>query len=125
MSSIDDALHYHSHPKPGKIAVHATKTLVTQRDLSLAYSPGVAEPCRAIALNDEDVFKYTSKGNLVAVISDGTAVLSWTRDGMNAGTIRLADEASATGCGCASTQAPTGVLWLLGLAGVFARRRRS
>ena len=57
--------------------------------------------------------------------SDGTAVLSWTRDGMNAGTIRLADEASATGCGCASTQAPTGVLWLLGLAGVFARRRRS
>ena len=71
----NDALRYHSHPKPGKIEVVPTKKYSTQRDLSLAYSPGVAEPCLAIAENKEDVYKYTSKGNLVAVISNGTAVL--------------------------------------------------
>lgn len=70
-----DALDYHSTGKPGKIEVVPTKPYATQRDLSLAYSPGVAEPCLKIAENKEDVYKYTSKGNLVAVISNGTAVL--------------------------------------------------
>ncbi|HBK71539.1 MAG TPA: NADP-dependent malic enzyme [Flavobacteriaceae bacterium] len=70
-----DALKYHSHPKPGKIEVVPTKKYTTQRDLSLAYSPGVAVPCLEIAKNKKDVYKYTSKGNLVAVISNGTAVL--------------------------------------------------
>ena len=70
-----DALDYHSMGKPGKIEVVPTKPYSSQRDLSLAYSPGVAEPCLKIAENKEDVYKYTSKGNLVAVISNGTAVL--------------------------------------------------
>jgi malate dehydrogenase (oxaloacetate-decarboxylating)(NADP+) len=70
-----DALNYHSEGKPGKIEVVPTKATNTQRDLSLAYSPGVAEPCLEIAANVEDVYKYTAKGNLVAVISNGTAVL--------------------------------------------------
>ena len=70
-----EALDYHSQPTPGKIKVVPTKKYATQRDLSLAYSPGVAEPCLAIAKNKSDVYKYTSKGNLVAVISNGTAVL--------------------------------------------------
>lgn len=70
-----DALDYHSMGKPGKIEVIPTKPYATQRDLSLAYSPGVAEPCLKIAENKNDVYKYTSKGNLVAVISNGTAVL--------------------------------------------------
>jgi len=70
-----DALDYHSHGQPGKIEVVPTKTLSTQLDLALAYSPGVAEPCKEIAANKEDVYKYTAKGNLVAVISNGTAVL--------------------------------------------------
>lgn len=70
-----DALDYHSQGKPGKIEVIPTKPYSSQRDLSLAYSPGVAEPCLKIAENPEDVYKYTSKGNLVAVISNGTAVL--------------------------------------------------
>jgi malate dehydrogenase (oxaloacetate-decarboxylating)(NADP+) len=70
-----EALDYHSSGKPGKIEVIPTKPYSSQRDLSLAYSPGVAEPCLKIAENKEDVYKYTSKGNLVAVISNGTAVL--------------------------------------------------
>lgn len=70
-----DALDYHSMGKPGKIEVVPTKPYSSQRDLSLAYSPGVAEPCLKIAENKDDVYKYTSKGNLVAVISNGTAVL--------------------------------------------------
>ncbi|MGI4804282.1 MAG: NADP-dependent malic enzyme, partial [Janthinobacterium lividum] len=70
-----DALDYHSSGRPGKIEVLPTKPTQTQRDLSLAYSPGVAEPCLRIAENPEDVYKYTAKGNLVAVISNGTAVL--------------------------------------------------
>ncbi len=70
-----DALEYHSKGKPGKIEVKPTKETKTQRDLALAYSPGVAEPCLEIAKNIEDVYKYTAKGNLVAVISNGTAVL--------------------------------------------------
>src|SRR5688572_25854339 len=69
------ALEYHSKGRPGKIEVVPTKEAKTQRDLSLAYSPGVAEPCLEIAANVEDVYKYTAKGNLVAVISNGTAVL--------------------------------------------------
>ncbi len=71
----EDALDYHSKGKPGKIEVVPTKPHSTQRDLSLAYSPGVAVPCLEIAENPEDVYKYTAKGNLVAVISNGTAVL--------------------------------------------------
>ncbi len=70
-----EALDYHSKPTPGKIQVTPTKKYATQRELSLAYSPGVAEPCLEIANNKKDVYKYTSKGNLVAVISNGTAVL--------------------------------------------------
>ena len=70
-----DALDYHSSGKPGKIEVIPTKPYASQRDLSLAYSPGVAEPCLRIAEDRNDVYKYTSKGNLVAVISNGTAVL--------------------------------------------------
>lgn len=70
-----DALDYHSSGKPGKIEVIPTKPYSSQRDLSLAYSPGVAEPCIKIAENPDDVYKYTSKANLVAVISNGTAVL--------------------------------------------------
>ncbi len=70
-----DALDYHSSGKPGKIEVVPTKPYSSQRDLSLAYSPGVAEPCLKIAENPDDVYKYTSKANLVAVISNGTAVL--------------------------------------------------
>jgi malate dehydrogenase (oxaloacetate-decarboxylating)(NADP+) len=78
MSKINrksDALEYHAKGRPGKIEVVPTKETKTQRDLSLAYSPGVAEPCLEIAKNIEDVYKYTAKGNLVAVISNGTAVL--------------------------------------------------
>ena len=70
-----DALDYHSQGRPGKIQVVPTKPTNSQRDLSLAYSPGVAEPCLKIADNKEDVYKYTAKGNLVAVISNGSAVL--------------------------------------------------
>jgi malate dehydrogenase (oxaloacetate-decarboxylating)(NADP+) len=71
----EEALEYHSKGKPGKIEVVPTKEAKTQRDLSMAYSPGVAEPCKEIALNKEEVYKYTAKGNLVAVITNGTAVL--------------------------------------------------
>ena len=71
----EEALHYHAKGRPGKIEVIPSKETATQRDLTLAYSPGVAEPCLAIAENPEDAYKYTAKGNLVAVISNGTAVL--------------------------------------------------
>lgn len=70
-----EALEYHKKDKPGKIAITATKSLVTQHDLSLAYSPGVAAPCLEIAKNTDEMYKYTARGNLVAVISNGTAVL--------------------------------------------------
>jgi len=70
-----EALVYHAKPKPGKIEVVPTKKYSTQRDLSLAYSPGVAEPCLEIAKDIDNAYKYTAKGNLVAVISNGTAVL--------------------------------------------------
>jgi len=71
----EQALEYHSKGRPGKIEVVPTKEAKTQRDLSLAYSPGVAEPCKEIHKNVEEVYKYTAKGNLVAVITNGTAVL--------------------------------------------------
>src|SRR6201746_552543 len=71
----EQALEYHSKGRPGKIEVVPTKVLSSQLDLALAYSPGVAEPCKEIAANKENVYLYTAKGNLVAVISNGTAVL--------------------------------------------------
>src|SRR5258707_11008438 len=71
----EQALEYHSKGRPGKIEVIPTKETKTQRDLSLAYSPGVAEPCLEIEKNPDDVYKYTAKGNLVGVITNGTAVL--------------------------------------------------
>ena len=73
--SKKDALEYHEKGRPGKIEVVPTKSVATQRDLALAYSPGVAEPCLAIHSNPEDAFKYTARGNLVGVVSNGTAVL--------------------------------------------------
>ncbi|MCX6257044.1 MAG: NADP-dependent malic enzyme [Bacteroidia bacterium] len=81
----EDALNYHSEGRPGKIQVVPTKPYSTQRDLSLAYSPGVAEPCLEIQKNPDDVYKYTAKGNLVAVISNGTAVLGLGDIGTEAG----------------------------------------
>lgn len=83
--SQKNALTYHSEGRPGKIEVVPTKPHSTQRDLSLAYSPGVAEPCLQIQANPEDVYKYTAKGNLVAVISNGTAVLGLGDIGAEAG----------------------------------------
>src|ERR1700742_2802625 len=71
----EEALSFHKHPTPGKIGVTATKPMATQRDLSLAYSPGVAVPVLAIAKDPELAYEYTSKGNLVAVISNVTAIL--------------------------------------------------
>lgn len=80
-----DALEYHESGRPGKIAVVATKPLNNQRDLSLAYSPGVAEPCLEIQKNPDDAYRYTAKGNLVAVVSNGTAVLGLGNIGALAG----------------------------------------
>src|SRR5574343_133652 len=71
----EDALDYHAQGRPGKIEVIPTKPYSTQRDLTLAYSPGGAEPCLEIEKNTEDAYRYTAKGNLVALISNGTAVL--------------------------------------------------
>lgn len=81
----EDALNYHSFGKPGKIEVSPTKPYKTQEDLSLAYSPGVAEPCLEIEKNPTDAYKYTNKGNLVAVVSNGTAVLGLGKIGALAG----------------------------------------
>ncbi len=81
----EDALNYHSQGRKGKIEVVATKPCITQRDLGLAYTPGVAEPCREIHKDVEKVYDYTSKGNLVAVISNGTAVLGLGDIGPEAG----------------------------------------
>ncbi|MGA7615207.1 MAG: NADP-dependent malic enzyme [Thermoanaerobaculia bacterium] len=83
--SREEALDYHSVGRPGKTEVVPTKPTTTQRDLSLAYTPGVAEPCLEIAKNPADVYKYTNKGNLVAVISNGTAVLGLGAIGAAAG----------------------------------------
>jgi malate dehydrogenase (oxaloacetate-decarboxylating)(NADP+) len=81
----EDALEYHSSPRAGKIAVVPTKRLTNQRDLSLAYTPGVAEPCLEIGKNPDDAYRYTSKGNLVAVVTNGTAVLGLGNIGALAG----------------------------------------
>ena len=81
----EQALKYHSSGRPGKLEVNATKPCVTAKELSLAYSPGVAHPCLEIADNPEDVFKYTAKGNLVGVVSNGTAVLGLGNIGPLAG----------------------------------------
>jgi malate dehydrogenase (oxaloacetate-decarboxylating)(NADP+) len=81
----EDALEYHARERPGKIAVVPTKPLTNQRDLSLAYSPGVAEPCLEIQANPEDAYRYTAKGNLVAVVTNGTAVLGLGNIGALAG----------------------------------------
>ncbi len=79
------ALDYHANPRPGKISVEVSKSTRTQRDLALAYTPGVAEPVRRIADDPQDAYKYTTKGNLVAVITDGTAVLGLGNVGALAG----------------------------------------
>lgn len=79
------ALEYHEHPRPGKIAVVPTKPLNNQRDLSLAYSPGVAEPCLEISRDPNEAYRYTAKGNLVAVVTNGTAVLGLGNIGALAG----------------------------------------
>src|SRR5512143_1461414 len=71
----DAALAFPAHPKPGKLEITPTKPMATQRDLSLAYSPGVAVPVRAIADNPDLAYDYTAKGNLVAVVTTGTAIL--------------------------------------------------
>src|SRR5205823_5581059 len=81
----DDALDYHASGRPGKIAVVPTKPLNNQRDLALAYSPGVAAPCLEIESNPEDAYRYTAKGNLVAVVTNGTAVLGLGNIGALAG----------------------------------------
>jgi len=80
-----DALDYHSSGRPGKIEVISSKPCTTQRELSLAYTPGVAKPCLEIEANPDDVYKYTAKGNLVAVVSNGTAVLGLGNIGAAAG----------------------------------------
>src|SRR6476469_7843407 len=80
-----DALDYHSNGRPGKIAVVPTKPLNNQRDLGLAYSPGVAEPCLEIEKNPDDAYLYTARGNLVAVVTNGTAVLGLGNIGALAG----------------------------------------
>jgi malate dehydrogenase (oxaloacetate-decarboxylating)(NADP+) len=86
MSSFErDALDYHSSGRPGKLEVIPTKPLLSQRDLSMAYTPGVAEPCREIFKNPDAVYKYTAKGNLVAVVTNGTAVLGLGNIGPEAG----------------------------------------
>ncbi len=85
MITKEDALQYHMGERNGKIEVTTTKPCNTQRDLSLAYTPGVAEPCREISANPDDVFKYTARGNLVAVVSNGTAVLGLGNIGAAAG----------------------------------------
>ena len=85
MTNREDALEYHASPRPGKIAVVPTKRLTNQRDLSLAYSPGVAEPCLEIRNSPDEAYRYTSKGNLVAVVTNGTAVLGLGNIGPLAG----------------------------------------
>src|SRR5690242_14855763 len=81
----EDALDYHASGRPGKVAVVPTKPLNNQRDLALAYSPGVALPCLEIQKNPDDVWKYTAKGNLIAVVTNGTAVLGLGNIGALAG----------------------------------------
>ncbi|MBT8440016.1 MAG: malate dehydrogenase, partial [Gammaproteobacteria bacterium] len=79
------ALDYHENPRPGKLSVEVTKSTASQNDLALAYTPGVAEPVRKIADDPENAYRYTGKGNLVGVITDGTAVLGLGNVGSLAG----------------------------------------
>jgi malate dehydrogenase (oxaloacetate-decarboxylating)(NADP+) len=81
----EEALAYHAEGRPGKVEVVPTKPTATQADLSMAYSPGVAEPCREIAKDPQSVFRYTARGNLVAVVTNGTAVLGLGNIGALAG----------------------------------------
>ncbi|MEK7672342.1 MAG: malic enzyme-like NAD(P)-binding protein [Patescibacteria group bacterium] len=85
MTLQDDALNYHAQPIPGKLGIAPTKACATQQDLSLAYTPGVAVPCLEIAKNPDDVYKYTNRGNSVAIVSDGTAILGLGAIGPMAG----------------------------------------
>src|SRR6266850_8443697 len=85
MTKRQDALDYHANGRPGKIAVVPTKPLTNQRDLALAYSPGVAEPCLEIERDATLAYKYTAKGNLVGVVTNGTAVLGLGNIGALAG----------------------------------------
>ena len=73
------ALEYHEHPRPGKTSISPTKPFTSAKDLSLAYTPGVAEPVLEVHRDPENAYRYTNKGNLVAVITDGSAVLSAVR----------------------------------------------
>ena len=84
--NIEEALKYHESGRPGKIEMVPTKPYTTQADLSLAYSPGVAYPCLEIEKTPDDAYRYTNKGNLVAVVSNGTAVLGLGNIGARAGT---------------------------------------
>jgi len=81
----EDALNYHSQGRKGKIEVVSSKPCITQRDLGMAYTPGVAEPCREIEKDPNKAFEYTARGNLVAVVSNGTAVLGLGNIGALAG----------------------------------------
>src|SRR3990167_9806964 len=81
----DDIFEYHEKPRPGKLEVATSKPCLTQRDLSMAYTPGVARPCLAIQQDPEAAYRYTGKGNLVAVVSNGTAVLGLGNIGALAG----------------------------------------
>jgi len=85
LTTSQEALDYHSEGRPGKLEVIASKHCLTQIDLSLAYTPGVAEPCREIAKDPSRVYDYTAKGNLVAVVTDGSAVLGLGNIGPEAG----------------------------------------
>ena len=93
MGRKEDALDYHSRGRKGKLEVVPTKPLVSQIDLSNAYTPGVAEPCLAIAADEEKSWEYTARGNLVAVISNGTAVLGLGNIGPAAGKPVMEDKA--------------------------------
>src|SRR6188474_3000865 len=81
----EDVFEYHERPRPGKLEVQTSKPCLTQRDLSMAYTPGVARPCLAIEQDPEAAYRYTGKGNLVAVVSNGTAVLGLGNIGALAG----------------------------------------
>ena len=98
----DEALRYHFEPVPGKYEITASKPMATQRDLSLAYSPGVAVPVEEIARDPGLAYDYTTKGNMVAVVSNGTAILGLGKDvaegvraGLEQGAVRLADRRTA------------------------------
>ena len=103
MISKQDALDYHSKGKAGKIEVVPTKRAVTARDLSLAYTPGVAEPCREIHRMPDEVFRYTARSNLVAVVTNGTAVLGLGNIGALAGKPVMEGKVSCSSALLAST----------------------